>query len=414
MKGRDTQNNYKCPSKCSNDLENKKLKTERKLKTMSINYVKNDDLTVTLTMGEELFSEYFCFCADCGELIFIREAVRIDGEHYCHDCVCTCDICGKHIRNDDSYRTVDSDYDYCHDCFISETYRCLDCGERFRYEDDLHEVDDGWYCDDCWEDHKPIISDYHTMKDYGDIHFYGDESRRDSIYMGFELEIDADHRFNRESIAEELQSRFGDFLNYEKDSSILNGFEIISQPASLSYHMSIMPKYSDAFRYLLDNDIKSHDAGSCGLHIHLDRRYFGHKEDSSIAKLLYIFEKFRPELMRFSRRTEAQASDWARSRKQNYGGNGTWIKEAVAQSKFYSSYQNRYYAVNLCNNNTIELRLWRGTLNAETFEATLKFTARLAEICKYTRAVDLAKMTFEELLGSDEVILSYWNRINNK
>jgi hypothetical protein len=84
------------------------------------------------------------------------------------------------------------------------------------------------------------------------------------------------------------------------------------------------------------------------------------------------------------------------------------------ESKAYSSYHNRYYAVNLTNDNTLEIRLWRGTLNKQTFEATLKFTQRLAEICKYTRAVELAKMTFEDLLGSDEVILSYWNRINNK
>jgi hypothetical protein len=78
------------------------------------------------------------------------------------------------------------------------------------------------------------------------------------------------------------------------------------------------------------------------------------------------------------------------------------------------SYSCRYFAVNLTNSNTIEIRLWRGSINPETFEATLRFTARLAELCKYTSAVELAKMTFEDLLGSDEVILSYWNRISNR
>jgi hypothetical protein len=129
---------------------------------------------------------------------------------------------------------------------------------------------------------------------------------------------------------------------------------------------------------------------------------------------LYLFEKFRKELMVFSRRTEAQCSDWCRSRKQNYSSEAGWIKKAVMESRSYSSYQQRYYSLNLTNSETLEIRLWRGSINPQTFEATLKFTARLAELCKNTRAVELAKMTFEKLLGSDEVILSFWNRVKNR
>lgn len=68
----------------------------------------------------------------------------------------------------------------------------------------------------------------------------------------------------------------------------------------------------------------------------------------------------------------------------------------------------------MTNSETIEIRLFRGTLNAETFEATLKFTNRIAELCKNTSAVELIKMTFEDLLGSDEVILFYWNRAQQR
>lgn len=378
------------------------------------NYVKNENQTYTITIGEEEFENNFCRCSDCGELLFISEAIRIDGEYFCQNCVCTCDVCGRYIRNDDSYRTVDSDYDYCHDCFISETYRCSDCGERFRYEDDLHEVDDGWYCNDCYPDHKPIIASYHSMKDYGDIVFYGDADRRNVLHIGFELETDSDHRVDRQRIADGVKDILGDFVNLENDGSLNYGFEIISHPATLNYHLSMMPQYRETFQYLNDNDMKGHDISTTGMHYHLDRRYFGSKEDSSIAKLLFLFEKFNKELKIFSRRTDAQCADWCRSRKQNYNGKAGWIKQAVIESKGYLSYQQRYYSVNLTNPNTIEIRLWKSTLNPQTFEATLRFTARLAELCKTVRAVELAKMTFEDLLGSDTIILSYWNRINHK
>ena len=351
---------------------------------MKINYVKTENQTVTVNMNEEIFDEYFCICKDCGELILISKAVLIDDEWYCQNCTTNCDICGRYLRRSDAYHTVDSDYDYCGHCYNNETYRCADCGSRFRYEDDLREIDGRWYCDDCYDAHEPVIQSYHSMKDYGDIVFHG------------------------------VQDIFGSFLNYENDGSLNYGFEIISHPATLNYHLGLMPKYRKAFEYLLESEMKSHDIGTCGMHIHLDRRYFGEKEDSSIAKLLYIFEKFRPQLMKFSRRTETQSADWCRSRKQNYNTNAGWIKQAVMESKAYTNYQSRYYSVNLTNSETIEIRLWRGSLNPQTFEATLRFTARLAEICKTVRAVELAKMTFEELLGLDKVILAYWNRINNK
>ena len=381
---------------------------------MTINYVKNEDLTVTLTMSEEMFSEYFCFCKDCGELLFIRDAVRIEGEYFCSECTTSCDICGRYLRRRDAYQAVDSDYDYCEHCYNNETYRCADCGSRFRYEDDLREVEGCWYCDDCYENHRPIISDYHTMKEYSNIVFYGNADRREELHIGCEIETDSDHRVNRERIAGGVKDILGDFVNIENDGSLNYGFEIITHPATLNYHLSMMPKYQDAFEYLIDNDMRGHDISTTGMHYHIDRRYFGSKEDSSIAKLMYLMEKFNREFKTFARRTDAQCADWCRSRKQTYNGKAGWIKQAVMESKEYTSYQQRYYNINLTNANTIEIRLWKSTHNPQTFEATLKFTARLAQLCRDTRAVDLAKFTFEDLLGDDPKIRAYWKRINNK
>ncbi len=372
----------------------------------------NNESIVTITMSTEEFTNHFCVCADCGTLILKSDAVIIDSGLYCKNCTTVCDCCGRYILLDDAYHTVDSDYDYCKRCFQSETYCCAACGDRFRYEDEIHETDDGWYCDRCYDDHRPLINPYHTQKEYGDIIFYGGTDRRKELHIGFELEVDASHRVNREQIAKELKEKFGSFMTYETDGSLNYGFEMISQPATLPYHLDMMPTYRDAFQFLTDSEMKSHDVGTCGLHCHLDRSYFGKKEDSGIAKMLYLFEKFRSELMFFSRRSDDQISSWCRSRKQHYDGTAGWIKKALMDSKYSYNYQNRYYSVNLTNPETIEIRLWRGSLNPKTFEATLKFTARIAELCKHTRSVELAKLTFNDLLGDDAIIRSYWNRVN--
>jgi hypothetical protein len=130
---------------------------------------------------------------------------------------------------------------------------------------------------------------------------------------------------------------------------------MISHPATLDYHISMIPKFKETFEYLIENDMRGHDIATTGMHCHLDRRYFGSKEDSSIAKLLFLFEKFHKELKIFSRRTDAQCADWCRSRKQSYNSKAGWIKQAVMESKSYSSYQQRYYSINLTNSNTVVL-----------------------------------------------------------
>ena len=384
---------------------------------MEIKIIKSDDYSVTLTMDNETFEEKMFTCPDCGRTHFICDGVRVDGEYYCYSCVTTCDLCGSTIRREDAYSVSDSGYDYCENCYNDQMTTCSGCHERFRYVEDLREDYDGnYFCDECWEKRRTVLNDYHTQKDYGVVKFFGNADRRDEVHIGWELEVDSDHRVDRERIASGVKDILKDYICLEHDSSLNFGFEVISQVGTLDYNLSLMPKFKETFEFLIENEMLSHDAGTCGLHIHLDRKFFGNKEDSSIAKLLYLFEKFRPEIMTFSRRTEDQASSWARSRKQNYGGEAGWIKKAVLDSKGYLSYQNRYYSVNLSNADTIELRIFRGTLNVQTFEATLRFATFLAKLCKNTPAVRLAKMTFEDILlsSSDEVILSYWNRINSK
>lgn len=384
---------------------------------MSINYVKNEkDLTVTLTMPEEMFEEYFCFCAECGELIQIRDAVRIDGEYYHMECCCVCDICGRYISRSNSFHTVDSGRDFCEECFLNETFQCHDCGARFRYEDELRYIGEYEYCDDCYEAHAPIIRDYHDYKNSDSIEFYGDEDRRDVVYLGYEIEVDTDERVDSEEVATLLQQEMGSLYHYERDGSLSSrGIEIISAPSSINYHLSMLPKVKKAFQILTENSYKGHDAHtSTGMHFHIDRRFFGKREDSSIAKLLFIFERHRKDLLVFSRRLPSQCEDWCRSRTETYSNNAGWIKKAVMSSKGFPEYSSRYYSVNLNNSDTVEIRLWRSSLNPQTFEATLKFTARLAQLCRDTRAVDLAKFTFDDLLGDDPTIRAYWNRISNK
>lgn len=411
------------PAHCYKDFENKKFKnskTERKEKTMEIKIIKSDDYSVTLSMDTETFEEKMFTCPDCGQTHFICDGIRLDDEYYCYECVTTCDVCGSTIRREDACHTVDSGMDYCSSCFENECLQCRECGARYRYEDEMHtDYSEEYFCDECWNE-RHVINSYHDFKDCGTIKFYGNADRRDELHMGWELEVDSNRRVDRERIAGGVKDILGDFVTMENDGSLSgSGFEIISQPATLNYHLSMMPKYTETFEHLTDNEMLSHDAGSCGFHVHADSKYLGtgFKLDAATAKLLFVTERYRAELLKFARRTQDQADNWCRSRKERYTTEPGWIKKAVYENRSGFSYQSRYYGLNLTNldtTGTIEFRYFRGSLVPETIEASLKLVARLMEISKTVCAVELATYTFDQVLGDDPTIRAYWNRINNK
>ena len=108
--------------------------------------------------------------------------------------------------------------------------------------------------------------------------------------------------------------------------------------------------------------------------------------------MVYFVETHWNELLKFSRRTENSIRQWA----NRYGITGD-TKTTYKSAK--DKYSGRYVAVNLLNTNTIELRLFRGTLRYETFIATLQL---VDEICNL--AIRLTDAELENLSWSDFVL----------
>ena len=62
----------------------------------------------------------------------------------------------------------------------------------------------------------------------------------------------------------------------------------------------------------------------------------------------------------------------------------------------------RYHAVNLSNKNTVEIRLFRGTLRYKTFIATLQFTATLVRYAKQVTLTDIWRTTWNDVFYNTE------------
>ena len=317
-------------------------------------------------------------CSVCGESHPLEDSREFEDQELCARCqeeeTVICYECGTRIWRDDNAGT-DATH-LCQRCYERCYFNCTRC-------DALFHMDGAYYSSDDPDDEEPLcyacyerMERNHTIQNYyykPTPIFYGDGPR----YFGVELEIDGGGESNAN--AEELLqiANAGEERVYCKhDGSLENGFEIVTQPMTLAYHQDSMPWEALQHR-ATELGYLSHKAHTCGLHIHVNRDAFGETEaqqDACIARILYFFEKHWDELLKFSRRTPRQLDQWA----ARYGYKDHPMEILNHAKKGGGG--GRYSSVNLQNRNTIEFRIFRGTLKQNTLIATLQLVNKLCDV----------------------------------
>lgn len=227
----------------------------------------------------------------------------------------------------------------------------------------------------------------HTQQTY----FYGAEKKEGSRktctnLTGVELEVTLsrsrlgggyDSSFHQET-ADMIEQLIGNRVYFERDGSIGNGFEIITQPhSSREFQRSF--KWKSLFNLLEKRGYNSHDSNLCGMHIHFSREMFGKNESRQVnrlAKILYFFSHYRNELIKFSRRTN-DSIGWCNIE------NVTSYKDALRLAKQSRTWNNHRTCWNNGNAHTIECRLLRGTLNYDTFKGSYDFLLQIVRNAQY-------------------------------
>lgn len=326
-------------------------------------------------------------CADCGCLVQYEDCETDDSDTIvCNDCFRArwthCNDCGDLVRlsdaHSDDYTTV------CDDCFYDRWAFCEDCGTLFNIENEGDRIDDSYYCDNCVDDHRNIIHEY-GYKPYPE--FYGSGP----LYMGVELEIDEGGK--DDEAASELADIVDDKMYFKEDGSLNDGFECVTHPMTLSYHLNCFP-WDDLCKRAIQLGYTSHNAETCGLHVHVSRNALGNNADeidATIARILYFFESHWSQMVRFSRRTEGQLDEWA---KRYAHKDSVHEYEDDAKSRSHG----RYMCVNLQNSSTIEFRIFRGTLKASTIKATLELVDTLCRVCSEHTAADIQQMEWYDFV----------------
>ena len=339
----------------------------------------------------EKYSKVFALpkfvCTSCGNNFYREQLSPFDGELLCPACLSSqtvyCSCCDRRIWTDDNVGT--DAQPLCQDCFDDHFERCTTCNALIRRGDTYYRGDTP-YCAECYQSvgcGDEIMSYYFKPTPI----FYGEGKR----FFGVELEIDGAGEDN-DNAAEILH-----IANVERplvyckhDGSLDDGFEIVTHPMTLDFHLHNMP-WEQIVEEAKKLGYTSHQAGTCGLHVHVNRNAFGETEvqqDAVIARILYFVEKNWEELLKFSRRTQSQLDQWA----ARYGYKDQ-PKELLDHAK-KSAHAGRYTSVNLTNKNTIEFRIFRGTLKYNTLIATLQLLDRICDVALFMSDEELKAMSW--------------------
>ncbi len=359
------------------------------IKRDSANYYNGDKYC------ETCFNDTFCICEDCGEpfpedegrtVHYRHREWRPDSKVVCDSCLennyIRCENCGEYWREDDTCYTG-YEYHICVYCYENEYGCCDNCNEIY-HSDDLIYSDrrDETLCESCYhENGRGSIQDYAYKPAPKFRHFNPHTNQAvfsrqpgNRLYLGFELEVESPREY-AEEVAQNLISDYDEPENLfycKHDGSLNEGFEVVSHPLTLRVHK--MQDYEDILKSLRGAGCKSHNTTTCGLHVHVSRSFFTLSETVKLGLFVY-FNKSRLET--FARRTESSYAKFKHVLRSDL--------KAAGHS------EDRYEAINFKNRNTIEFRLFKGTLNFETFMATLEFCDAVSRFVKTVSACQIAK-----------------------
>lgn len=393
-------------------------------------------------------------CACCGEIIREGEEYTYNGQYYCSDCVTFCEHCDVLIKVGDTFVDEGATYiknigvHWCTQCTLEHAHSCDECGDWFTYE--LQYVNgnsEGHYCNECfdnmnllgyisycdhcgeWYDAETVVYEQrynmhlchycfealeasHLEASRTAIHNYGykpnpifhklDENEINR-FIGVELEIDKGGKnSSKASQILAIANCNSENIYIKSDSSLDEGLEIVTHPMTWDYHINAMP-WEKILQKCRELGYKSHDTDTCGLHFHINRDYFGNVytlQESCIAKIVYFFEVYYDYILKFARRTQETASRWAGRYKNTIAETIKTVASKDDFQKFFESLSlnNRYRAINLENEDTIEFRIFKGTLKYSTFIMALKFVIEICDCAKFMSDEEFFNMTFKDFI----------------
>lgn len=275
-----------------------------------------------------------------------------------------------------------------HPVFPPRPACCSRCGNGYIRTEDS---DPDGLCPECAK--RDYVLPYHRY--YPRPIFYTKDTMQ-PLFLGVELEIDGAGESDR--TVKNIYKKFPELKNYcyfSHDGSLNDGLEIIFHPMDLAVYKENKPLFEQFFAYLRSLGYLSHNTSTCGLHIHINRDFYktDRKQEVGLSKMLFVWEKYWSDILLFSRRvSKAKIERFAKKVDEP-------IRSFITRWNKTREHDGHYYSINLTNEKTIEFRIFKGTLNVNTFYATLEFIDNLVRITNAKTVTELSEIPFDKYLS---------------
>ena len=311
------------------------------------------------------------------------EFVQIEGVHRCKTCAHVymhdnggsdnffyCECCEDTVQFAHTGRW--NGERFCDSCIDANLHSCDDCGEQY------------------WDEHYDCQYDPDEDDDNGVIHSYSYRPRPEffgsgQYHLGFELEVEARSN-SRYHGAEITQNMLGSRAYMKDDGSLNDGFEIVTHPHTLD-------KYQGDFDWdfldkLRRDGFRSWNTTSCGLHVHVSRTAFGTgrqpwdaENRPTRSEIILKRQSHELRFMKLIYDNQRQVERIAGRSNNNYA---TFQDKGKLVPKLKEGNQTsgRYSAINTENDDTLEVRVFKGSLRKERVLSAIEFVTASVE---YTR-----------------------------
>lgn len=234
------------------------------------------------------------------------------------------------------------------------------------------------YCHSCFDGRYVLIENY----SFKPTPKFFDNGEENPLYLGVELELG-----NSTIKGVNLFSHFLDKEHFytKRDGSIPNyGCEIVSHPCTYNHHAT-----SGMWDKALQNASKwgLKPSQQTGIHVHIDRRFFSEKE-------LAFLDCFVNSFPDFWKRIAGRDSNYAR-----FQNKGRWGVQSGS----------RNCCVNLSNSSTVELRIFKSTVDLREL---LLFLAICEGLSRFSKDYQTHIVKFNEVISSFRDFMSQNYKLN--
>ncbi len=308
----------------------------------------------------------------------------------CQDELSYCEHEGYYMRPEEAMVDIAGGGQVCEHHASHEYTYCEHCEFLARHSHTFH-LQGAWTCESC-ANRQGLLGRIENWNYRPSLVFHPEfpENPKKPLYIGMELETAFQESHDRNAVAVRAwmaSTEFKDLVFVKSDSSVNYGFEIVTHPMQPQWALKHFP--FERFDELIEKHKALPTHGSAGTHIHMNKEAF-------TPAHLWKYLQLHYRLPDFCRTVGGRGDNtYASFKARDMGVQRRQLMDVVKKKGGLRDYQ-RYCAVNLRNEYTIELRYPAGGTDSPSIKKNIEWALASYEFTDHISVQDVREGAIDD------------------